>query len=114
MEFDPLTGQTEFQPLTRPTENIPLTRPTEFEPLTQPTEFSEENEKGHILDEPDPDQSPSGSSPPKNVVVNTGKMTRQTHQQATIMILPRTVITDASDVRGKATGKRIRSHYAHV
>ena len=33
------------------------------------------------------------------------KMTRQTHHQATILIRPMTVITDASDVKRRAIGK---------
>ena len=41
--------------MTQTTQNIQLTRPTEFEPLTRPTEISEENEKGHIPDDPDLD-----------------------------------------------------------
>ena len=47
-------------------------------------------------------------------VVNTGKITRQTHNQATILIHPKTVVTDAHDVRGKVIGKSIRSNYYHV
>ena len=41
-------------------------------------------------------------------------MISQTHHQATIMICPTIVITDANDVRGRVTGKNIRSNYAHV
>ena len=40
-------------------------------------------------------------------VVNKGKMTRQTHHRATILILPTEVITEANDGRGKAIEKRI-------
>ena len=47
-------------------------------------------------------------------VVNIGKMTRQTHHRATILICPTTLITDASDVIGKAIRKRFQSNYAHV
>ena len=43
-------------------------------------------------------------------VVNTKKMIRQTHHRATIMIHPKTVITDANDVKEKA----ILSNYTHV
>ena len=35
-------------------------------------------------------------------------MTRQTHLQATTRILPMTVITDASDVKRRSTGKMTR------
>ena len=41
-------------------------------------------------------------------VRNTGKITCQTHHQATIMIRPTTVITDANDVREIVIEKRIR------
>ena len=47
-------------------------------------------------------------------VVNTGNMTCQTHHRATIIIRPKTVITDASYTGGTLIGKRIRSNYAHV
>ena len=49
-----------------------------------------------------------GNATRRKSVVYTGRMTHQTHCQATIMICPTTVITDASDVGRKATGKRIR------
>ena len=39
-------------------------------------------------------------------VGNIGKMTRQTHHQAAILIRPTTVIKYASDARGRATGKK--------
>ena len=73
--------------VTQPTlENISVTRPTSItDPLTRPTDFPEENEKGHVPDDPDPDPSLSDSSSKKNerdkkrIVVNTGKMTHQTH-----------------------------------
>ena len=47
-------------------------------------------------------------------VGNTGNMTRENHHRATVLICLTTVITDASDVRGRATGKSIWSNYAHV
>ena len=69
----PLTRPTDLSnqlnkniPLTRPTENSPLTRPTDFEPLTRSTEFSEDNEKEHVPDDPDPEPSSSDSSSKKN------------------------------------------------
>ena len=90
------------------------------EPLTHPTEFLDENGKGHVLDKPDPDPLLSDLSlkkkkhDKKKSVVKTGKMTRQTHHRATVLIRPKTVITDANNVRGKEIGKMIRSNYAHV
>ena len=39
--------------------------------------------------------------------INTGKMNHQTHHQATNLIRPMNVITDASDVRRKEIGKSI-------
>ena len=47
-------------------------------------------------------------------VKNTGKMTRQTHHQASILISPMTVIADSSNVRRGDIGKKIRSNYAQV
>ena len=49
----------------------------------------------------------------RNSVVNTGKIICQNHCQATILIRPMILITDASDVRGRAIRKSIRSNYAH-
>ena len=54
-------------------------------PQTQPKELPEENGKGHIPDEPDPEKSSSDLSSKKKkqgkkkIFKNTGKMTRQTH-----------------------------------
>ena len=82
--------------------------------------ISEENEKGHVLDDPLLDPSLSESSSKKNkgnkkkIVVTTGKMTHQTHRQATILILPMTVITDTSYTKRIAIIKSIRSNYAYV
>ena len=47
-------------------------------------------------------------------IVNTGKMTRQTHHRATILIRPMTVITEASDAKRRAIRKRIPSNYAQL
>ena len=90
------------------------------EPLTHPTEFLDENGKGHVLDNPDPDPLLSDLSSKKKTrdnkksAVNKGNMISHTHNQAMILICPTTVTTDASNVRRKAIGKRIISSYAHV
>ena len=74
----------------------------------------QQNEKEKLQHDPDVDPSLSYlSSDKRNAikrrsVVNTGKMTHQTHHRATIMIHPTTTITDTNDVRGKATEKMIR------
>ena len=47
-------------------------------------------------------------------VVNTRKMIRQTHHQASIMMNIMIVITDANYVRGRAIEKRILSNYAPI
>ena len=115
--------------LTQPTDSELLTRPTYFELLTRPTEFSEKNEKEH---EPEMNLEPKPSSLDlsdtsaldsrakkrksrrRKSVVSIGKMTRQTHLRATTLILPMTVITDASDATIRNTRKRIRSDYAKL
>ena len=98
-----------------------MTQPISLtEPLTQPTDFPEENGKGHVPDDPDPDPSLSDSSSKKKKrdkkksVINTGKMTRQTHHRSTILVHPTTVVIDVSEVRGRAIRKSMRSNYAHV
>ena len=50
----------------------------------------------------------------KKKVVSIGKMTRQTHLRAITLILPMTVIIDASDATIRNIGKRIRSDYAQL
>ena len=106
-EFEPLTRQTQFDTLTQPTEFEPLKQPTGFEPLTRPTEFPEQNEKmtyqmtrtqNHHRQT---HHQRKRKATRRKSVVNTGDMTRQTHNQPTILILQMTVITDTSYVRGK-------------
>ena len=88
--------------------------------------ISRENGKSHVPGDLDPDPSSSDSlsknlirrniSIPVNrskikairikIVGNTRKMTHQTHRQD-IMIRPKTMITDAKDVKIRAIGKWI-------
>ena len=102
-------------------------------PITRPIYLLEQNRKVHIPGEPDPDPSTSDSSSKKynslkdinysksnknksirrKSVVNTRNRTPQTRRQA-ILILPTTVTTEASDVKRRAIGKRVRSNYPHV
>ena len=105
-----------------------MTQLNENRPLTRPTELSE-NEKENVPYNLDPEPSSSDSSSEKLLsdfssknkahvkkknVINTGKMTRQTHLQATILTHPMTVIIDASDIKRRAIKKSIQSNYAHV
>ena len=46
--------------------------------------------------------------------VSIRNMTRQTHIQATTLILPMTVITDARDAKTRNIGKMTRSNYAKI
>ena len=102
--------------VTRPTQFFSLTRPTEFKPVTRPTESQKKLKKGtyqmtriHTYHRHTCNQRKINVIRKKSVR-NTGKMTCQTHHQASIPIRLTTVITDASNVRRKAIGKRIRKN----
>ena len=71
-----LTRLNENIPMTHLTENIPMTQLNENSPLTQPTEFSE-NEKGHVLDNPDPEPSLSDSSSKKSSSDSSSKKNKR-------------------------------------
>ena len=88
---------------TSPIDSIPVgTKTSESKPLTSPTDFPEQNGKARVPGDPDPDPSSSDSSPnkkkhnKKKSVVNSGKMTRQTHHRATILFCLTLVITDVN------------------
>ena len=128
-EYEILTRPMDSELLTRPTDSELLTRPTDFELLTRPTEFPEKNKKSmnrrwtqtqnlhrqicqrhlHWTQEQRKIKARRRKS-----VVSIGKMTRQTRLRATTLILPMTVITDASDGKRRNTGKIIRSNNAQL
>ena len=66
-----------------------------------------------LLSSDSSDSSSSDSAPKKKKskrrksVVSIGKMTRQTHLRAMILIRPMTVITDVNNAKIRNTGKRI-------
>ena len=105
---------------TSPIDSIPVrTKMPDPTPLTLPTEFTEKMEKRtyqgkrihthhrqthhltniirQIIEIPVNQRKRNAIR--RKIVVNTGKMTRQTHHLATILIRPTIVITDASDAR---------------
>ena len=89
--------------------------------LTKSTNSSKHEETHEPEENSDPESSSSDSSETsssdsrakkkkrkkKKSVVSIGKMNRQTHFRATILILPITVITDASDAKIRNIGKMI-------
>ena len=87
-----------------------MTRPTSLtDPLTRPTDLPENNDKGNVPDDQDPDSSfPDSSS---NIKKRDKKKKRRKHMKYDFSDPSSSddfeVITDASDGRGKSTGKRI-------
>ena len=116
-------GMNTINGTTSPIDSIPVEKKTpDPTPLTQPTESSEQNGKAHVPGELDPDPSlpesqsnksnlsndsnyskliKKKSDKNKNRHKNNKNITRQTHRQA-IMIHPKTVTTDARDVKKKS------------
>ena len=99
--------------LTKPT---PLILPTDWPTL--PTDLlgdqdpepslSDSSRKYNSLDDTNSNKSNKNKHDKKKNVRKTRKVTCLTHHQATILIRPKIVITDANNVTGRATGKRIQ------